>query len=365
MEAVNAGLITKLFKKLWDFLKKDFEKAGYTVDDVKEDKKGVTIISVSAGEGKYKIQAKCTPVGLREALENVDDEQAEDQAMQVGESLLDSKTLYDVEFTTKGEPAISVKNVPAKEFVGECKKAVKQWFNIDDVATVAGSRKIRATLLKAVDASRRANVSLVTIQANYEPKAVLADLYDFVNSDELVEDLTEGQAVPLEIDVTNDGYEYEVSTDLSTPVELSLQEILKALWRMYVDSLYLSYYMVGSGAPSDARNSCDDARWMSQSQADKLAEICIELGVDVPHPSELLERDCILCSMNTDERMEHIFNRATDIIAAIDLYYCNFEKDVQSVLDNWLRGWKNLVYYRMRSVPELLSDDAILPLEIE
>jgi hypothetical protein len=98
---------------------------------------------------------------------------------------------------------------------------------------------------------------------------------------------------------------------------------------------------------------------------DKLAEICIELGVDVPHPSELLESDCILCSMNTDERMEHIFNRATDIIAAIDLYYCNFEKDVQSVLDDWLRGWKNLVYYRMRSVPELLSDDAILPLEIE
>jgi hypothetical protein len=114
--------------------------------------------------------------------------------------------------------------------------------------------------------------------------------------------------------------------------------------------------MVGSGAPSDATACCEDARWMAQSQFDRLSTYCIELGVPVPHPADISETGCELCTMNTNQRMLHIFNRVTSVIAAIDLYYCNFEKEFQSLLDNWLLGWKNLAYYRMREVPQLAEN---------
>lgn len=354
MDTVNAGLVTKILKKFWDSLKKEFKAIGYEVKDIKEEDNGVRVITIWVGsDSKYAMEATCKPINYSEASSKDSDDSPESE---VGNSLLKQGVMYDIQFTSKDKRPKVVQNVKSEDLVKTCKKVAEEWFGDTEVTTVAGSGYIKTTLLKTISANNQISVDLVTVEADYDPQAVLLDLSTLTDSAEFVDSLPDNSPAFLDIAVSPTELEYKEVSSLETPVAWSIKEIMKAIWCTYVDALYLSYYMVGSGAPSDATACCEDARWMAQSQFDRLSTYCIELGVPAPHPADISETGCELCTMNTNQRMLHIFNRVTSVIAAIDLYYCNFEKEFQSLLDNWLLGWKNLAYYRMREIPQLAEN---------
>lgn len=226
-------------------------------------------------------------------------------------------------------------------------KAVNKLFGEDMSAQdLEASRKITVTLQR-VCAATGDTINLTSVSANYNPVRVLEDLDTIVSDDNFVGTLTE---VPTSFEITDTGDEFDVAP-LPVTADSSLldtfTEIFKAGYRLHTNLQCIHWNAKGQGFHV-LHQYTSDYYYSMNWQLDQLAEWFVEYCGHAPHPATLVSaEDAVDCTSGYDMEtgLQIAQNSINEYIAALELYYCNLDKDIQSIIDGWIRDWKSRSHY--------------------
>lgn len=225
-----------------------------------------------------------------------------------------------------------------------------KWSTIDkdddyggvNMESVEQSRTIRVGLKKNVT-SGEAVVNKIAVLANYEPSAALSDLNCVLVDPEFVAELPESETWYT---ITSDPESLNICEDVSPDswVEEAFEAILASMMKVKIDTFCLLTQCKHNPEMSVA---CNDIRWMCEDYLSTFAEMCVEFTGAMLDPTQLcalvtsLDADCTNVS-------EVLRSDIVDLGAAIELYYCNFNHDVQKVMDDLLRRCNHMVDYVLK-----------------
>ena len=125
--------------------------------------------------------------------------------------------------------------------------------------------------------------------------------------------------------------------------DAAFSSILACMMKLEFDAIY-SY--VNVRVDSKFKTDCLDIRWMCQDYLCNLAEIWAELSGRMRHPLEICNQEFNSTPIiEIDEYKPLIRSDLSQLACVIELYYPNFNHDVQRILDDILRRCNHLANY--------------------
>lgn len=232
-------------------------------------------------------------------------------------------------------------------------KAVKKLFNEDMSQHDVDSSNRMTVTLKKVCASTGDTINLTSVTANYNATQVLDDLDAVVSDDSFVETLTE-EPSSFEIVDTGDAFNVTPITDTvcidNENVAHSCIELLRAAFALYQNAQFIHWNAKGINFEL-LHNYTNDLYYTINWQIDTMAEWCVEYCGYAMHPAKFISCDNILENIDgftAEVGLQYLRGAIDEYIAALELYYCNFDKDIQAVLDGWIRDWKSKAHYKLQ-----------------
>ena len=349
METVEAGLvsgISGLFKKFAGWLDNFFDKIGDIGErEGKEFKFAVVHKSAknndelmeqikNAGNDPNKLPDECTLI-VKVKFVGGDDSSDVISAYMKRKGTEDSDGFRKENITVKYSDPDN-KEQCDNEFLGALNNVLVEFepkfFESNDgfgeLYEISASSKLSMTLRKVV-ADDEIDVQLVSINSAYSVGETAEILDNILDSDEFIESMPELEPVSYSVDVDED--EYDVNPCESCCVDLSdcILKVLKPLYRLYFDSMYLVWNTTGPNYQSIV-NLSDMYQYMSKDLIDKLSIEHFMYSGYAPHP--LMFRGEMPIEDIDDTPIEILQKDIQGIIDAIDLYYCNFDGSLQDDL---------------------------------
>ena len=193
---------------------------------------------------------------------------------------------------------------------------------------VTASSKIRVTL-KKVMAADEMDIELVAIDTPYSP----ADTNDILNriteSPDFIESLPMNE--PASYDVNPDDLSVLECDSCNPDQSECIFSILKALYTLYFDSMYVVWNAKGSNYTSIV--SCADSYvWNAKGLIDQLSEYHYQMFNYAPHPATFVNACDASACMETPNEIVLLQSDLQSVVDWIDLCYCNFDGTIQASL---------------------------------
>lgn len=288
-------------------------------------------------------------------------------AISIFDNPADSKRAA-VRIEVKGKPKLKLEKANVAKSTIE--KLITKFMDDNGLGSNEGevnsSKKVKVTL-KRVTSGTEDTIHLTAINANYN--IVLAmDAVDEVLEDEEFTDQIGEDPVSFEITESEDGEAYNVDEINNEDVDASVayEELFRTALHIYHDLQAIHWGAKGLRM-WELHNYSENLIWTYRSRIDTLAELMVERTGKIPHPS------MYCCSQQSDEDsniserlvegftfeegMKYIRDEVHNWIDALEGYYVNLDRDIQGMVDEWIRSDKHEADY--------LLDRQLIPLSEE
>lgn len=198
----------------------------------------------------------------------------------------------------------------------------------DDLKEIEASNLINATFRK-IQADDSINIELVSINASCSPVVALNALYDIVDDDEFIETIPEDEDVAYEIIVEDDGY--DVNECECTEVDMAevYHVILQKLYKVDLLAIHNQATTIGDNTSYKFEqvhwSAENQIQWFLKSQKSKLG--VVESPISLIQSIEPMESEDISTSI-------------TELVNALDLYWCNFDHADQQMINSFINDWR-------------------------
>lgn len=347
-ESVNSGVILSLLGKL----SKSFQKSvmnlvdkGLNVDEVKESSDGGIIFRAVSGKGTM-IKVKGIPSAGNKKLFDIyikSKDGKKQKYLGVKPEDIDNKIteFFDKEY---GE-TLEYGYQDAKEDKEE--HGETQDIDTSDFEDTNSSKKLLVKLKKSISASETL-VDLVAVTANYNACEAMNDLNQVVCNDAFVATIP-NEATCFEIVPDETGYEVNPCEEFKCEDPFSF--ILKAGFSAMLKLQMLHWNIKGINF-REVHNMIGDFVYKISYQLDSISEIAMQTRDLSPNVIELLQGETYNNTIPSSEvaAVECARQIIMDFVDTMNLYYPNFDHDVQSVLDNYIADWKSEAQYKLRAM---------------
>ena len=224
------------------------------------------------------------------------------------------------------------------EVVGEVlnKDAITQLFrdrsalDVGDLKAIKSSpvnSSIKVTLQKIV-ADDEMDIELIAVDSPFNVKRTNDVIDRVTDSPEFVDSLPENEPASFDID-PDELSVLSMNDDLCVDMSCCILKILGALYRLYFDSMYVTWNATGQNYQSVVALA-DTYIWTTKGLIDQLSVEHFKQFGYAPHP-------LMFCGdMPYDDldktSVEILQSDMQDIVDIIDLYYCNFDGILQDCL---------------------------------
>lgn len=209
----------------------------------------------------------------------------------------------------------------------------------EDSDDVKESKRIDAKF-KRICGTEEDSIELSYVRSDYslEQTQQLIDLV--VNNDEFVQSLPEGDSCYQICDGEND---IDVSETVFEDGEPILQILSDAMILRDV-AKYVHWNAVGEDFRT-LHSQADELYYNVSGEIDFLGELRVELFGSIPFMCSEVCNIYIPQRMDIRTGMKVLKDAITNHVAKIEMYYCSFEHDVQSKLDEFIRIYKSEANY--------------------
>lgn len=300
---------------------------GMKVKDVKENPDGSTTWEILTGsENVFFVNMK--PIDKEKSVFNLHF-YTEDKEKEYDKELVKKEKINDIITDVCDDWfAASVEGIKNKETGEE--------FNM------SSSRRMRVSL-KRVSAGTEDEIRLTGIMANYNACEALDDLNTILSDDALIEQITNEGSV---FDVLDEGDGYDVAPceceNCAIDLTTIFNQLLTSAYTLYFNLKTIHWNAKGQNF-FELHSASESYEWRVQSQIDALAEMCVEKTGRICNPVEFARAASGVDATNgftRDDGYTWIQSNIKEFVAALEMYYCNFDHDIQSVFDEWIRSWK-------------------------
>ena len=331
-EKVQAGILSTLgglFKNLCDQTQRVIENlpvSNIQVVDEKKDEDGTLHWRVVQGDPKDP-NSRWAHVKLIPIYKDDQGETAEDATH--------FRMLLETEDGTEFESdKIRHLQIP-KQFDKFVREAFDMTVNESTKAT-----KVMCATLQRVESAEGYQIELTAITANYTVGDVMGDLEAALADEAFASTITEE---PMVVQITNQGEELEVETITAMPDCRNMcQTMLSAALTLQHNVKTLHWNLAGKGF-NDLHRHIDTYGWCIRDAVDVLGELCVELCGEVENPGHLVQTEHLIpggVPISEEDGYRTLHTAISYFVDTVELYYINFNHDVQSVLDNFIRYWK-------------------------
>lgn len=349
MAKIEAGIISDIFKKLtgvsdslsgWiqrgvDWLIKN----GVEIDneDIKVSEDGGIICKAKLGDGQY-LKFKALPVNGKKDLFDLyiksDNGKRKDYPHVTKDQFTEKLTEYADEFM----------GVSLEDTFEDLEKN-GNLHDEDADFDINESKHLKLTLQK-ISSSDDISIQLTAVNANYNPSQALVDIQEIVDSDDVIDMLTD-EPTSFDILVSDDGY--DLNTTECVDCNAGLVELIKCSYQVYLNLQCLHWNSIGKKFMR-IHTMLDEYLDYIRTMIDRLAEIYLQTNPNIMNPIYLVNG---LSTSLPDGNIEGdvAAHDASDIIMglvdAINLYYPNVDHDIQSEFDEWIGYLKSEALYKL------------------
>ena len=364
MESIfGAGLLSKILKVLGRLgtsllnTLEDLAKEGYKVVDVEsnEDSQGTKpdgtkepksyVLRIQVGEDDSGNFMLCKMTEL-DADKNLYKAQFVDEKTQV-------KNEYDSINQNELSRAITETALKFFDFDG-IETITQEGSDMDitkNVMTPAAASRLIVKLNKVVG-SEDISVELSGVYANYDAQQAFDDLTQVVNDDDFVAELLEEPQTFAIVPAEDDSLSVELCDECDEYEQHALTDILQHLYKLLFDAQAVHWNVKGETA-TDLHMRAESCYYDASNQIDQVAELTAELCGSVQHPMAYTNLTEILDTCSGFDMTSGITILRDDIdclVNTLQLYSCNFDSDIQSMMDDWIRGWRKQSDYFMKNI---------------
>lgn len=339
MAKVQAGLVQDVLKTFKSFS----DKLSSTLNSIT--KLGTKILD-SSSDGDSQIISMKTPKG---------------NTIQAKITPTSSSNKFDIEFIDKTDKRIKlVKNVLDVDFDDEYAAVVKETFGEDvnedtsnsaDQSEGAGAQQASASKilkvgLKRVVGSKTEDIVLTKVLANYDAVQAMDTIKALVSDDAFVATLPESEQC---FDVVDDGSEIDVDECDTFNRSDCYSNIMCVLACAYADMRALHWNVRGNNF-YELHSLFDQYQYSISNDIDKFAEIFVRECGYAPNIGTCM------CNVSFVDTSNGIDCRPAaemckcileNYISTLELYYPNFDHEVQSVVDNMIDFYKTEIDYKL------------------
>lgn len=212
------------------------------------------------------------------------------------------------------------------------------------------SRRMKVSL-KKVYSNGAISADIQAITANYNGYDAAEDVSTLLNDDTFMKNV--GYFSPSTFEVVSDGEQLKVdkcNSPVDVDVPAMLQTLLCAVYDFQVLCDIVHWYAQGDSFDTlhkFAQVYSEEAR----AHLDDLAELSMEKLGYVDHPAILkcvdIKVPSSMVGFTQREGMSLLQTQIKKLLDVFNMYYCNFDHDVQSVFDNWIRDWSKAANYTL------------------
>lgn len=197
-----------------------------------------------------------------------------------------------------------------------------------DMQEIKSNSLINATFRK-IQADDSINIELVSINASCSPVVALNALYDIVDDDEFVETIPEDEDVAYEIIVEDDGYDVNECECIEVDMAEVYHVILQKLYKVDLLAIHNQATTIGDNTSYKFEqvhwSAENQIQWFLKSQKSKLG--VVESPISLIQSIEPMESEDISTSI-------------TELVNALDLYWCNFDHADQQMINSFINDWR-------------------------
>lgn len=232
-------------------------------------------------------------------------------------------------------------NLSESEIDSKVESALKKIFNgssNSDSEDVNSSKKLKVTL-HAITSATGVDVNLTAIKANYDAATAIQDLEAVLGDDAFIAQLT---AEPVSFEITDAGDSYDIQQTDSFDTAGTISQLIQAAMQLWANLKVIHW--AAKGAQSfELHSRSDELAWRVSHDVDFFGEYAVEVKQPAPNPIS----NCCDLSLITDQNgftaeQGYVFIRdeIKKYVSVLETLYVNFPHDVQSTLDEMIRGWK-------------------------
>lgn len=232
-------------------------------------------------------------------------------------------------------------NLSEFEIDSKVESALKKIFNgssNSDSEDVNSSKKLKVTL-QAITSATGVDVSLTAIKANYDAATAVQDLEAVLGDDAFIAQLT---AEPISFEITDAGDSYDIQQTDSFDTAGTISQLIQAAMQLWANLKVIHW--AAKGAQSfELHSRSDELAWKVSHDVDFFGEYAVEVKQPAPNPIS----NCCDLSLITDQNgftaeqgYAFIRDEIKKYVSVLETLYVNFPHDVQSTLDEMIRGWK-------------------------
>lgn len=221
--------------------------------------------------------------------------------------------------------------------------------------TATASKNIKVTLKKIQSSENTDSIQLNRFCANYDVPSAMNDLAIVLDNAEFVDTLTEE---PQSFIITDGEEDFDVEPIYDDFGVDSQYENLMLSTLVLLASLQTVHWKAAGEDFFQLHEKLDEYIQDCRDQVDAIAELSMECTGDVTNPILLtrsLFDDARLGFVDIDKPLTGFYtiedgfasirNDIDEHITRLEAYYPNFDHDIQSELDTWIRKWKKVSRY--------------------
>lgn len=200
---------------------------------------------------------------------------------------------------------------------------------VEDMAPINASSKISLTL-KKITASESTDIHLVSINSAFSVDETNEAIDTLLDTPEFVDSLPENEPASFDLYPSEDDYDVVKCENCEICITDNIRYILKPLYNLFFDSMYLTWNVTGANYLSIS-TIAESYGYTARNLIDQLSAYYYTVDGYAPHPTEFAD----VCGACCDEYVDPIACMQmdiTDVVNAIDLYYCNFDGAIQRIL---------------------------------
>ena len=218
----------------------------------------------------------------------------------------------------------------------EVDNALKKIFN--STSDVNSSNKLKVTL-QTVNSATGVDVNLTAIKANYDPGKAVQDLETVLGDDAFIAQLS---SEPISFEIIDDGDSYDIQQTDSFDTAGTINQLIQAAMQLWAN-LKVIHWAAKGVQSFELHSRSDELAWRVSHDVDFFGEYAVEVKQPGPNPIS----NCCDLSLIRDQNgftaeqgYAFIRDEIKKYVSVLETLYVNFPHDVQSTLDEMIRGWK-------------------------
>ena len=272
---------------------------------------------------------------------------------------------YDITVTSDNDKRVSYKRVPEDEFVDTLRDVAKDTYGQDvELYKIIDTREKASRDRRKVASATKphlricarkvyGSIELDGFDSNYSAAKTSQDVADIIALPDFA-NMIDSCPATYEIDVSPDNYDV-VSADISVNINM-FSEIFIACTQCLHDLQWVHWLAAGKNMMS-LHDFSENLYHTCAAQQDMWAELCVEYTDCIINLNTVRINDCILdtsTKFNIIEGCKFILSSLSNYISKLEMYYPYLSHDVQSEVDNMLRGWYKCKNY---NINRILADE--------